>query len=53
MMIAVNPQSMKKDYADVAAGGYVYDSTKPLPPSYDRDDITVLGIPMMHSRETS
>lgn len=47
LMIAVNPQSMKKDYADVKAGGYfVYDSTKPLPPGYDRDDITHLGIPM-------
>ena len=33
MMIAVNPQSMKKDYADVKAGGYfLYDSSKPLPP---------------------
>src|SRR5690606_35223121 len=24
----------------------VYDNTKPLPPGYDRDDITHLGIPM-------
>ncbi|MBK6590664.1 MAG: 2-oxoacid:acceptor oxidoreductase subunit alpha [Acidobacteria bacterium] len=47
LMVAVNPQSMKKDYADVKAGGYfVYDSSKPLPPGYDRDDITLLGIPM-------
>ncbi len=47
MMIAVNPQSMKRDYADVVAGGFfVYDSTKPLPPTYDRKDITHLGIPM-------
>jgi 2-oxoglutarate ferredoxin oxidoreductase subunit alpha len=47
LMVAVNPQSMKKDYADVAEGGYfVYDSTKPLPPGYDRTDITHLGIPM-------
>ncbi|MGD9561085.1 MAG: 2-oxoacid:acceptor oxidoreductase subunit alpha [Pyrinomonadaceae bacterium] len=47
LMVAVNPQSMKKDYADTRAGGYfVYDSTKPLPPGYDREDITVLGIPM-------
>lgn len=47
LMVAVNPQSMKKDYLDVHEGGYfVYDSTKPLPPGYDRSDITHLGIPM-------
>ena len=47
LMVAVNPQSMKKDYADVKPGGYfVYDSTKPLAPIYDRTDITHLGIPM-------
>lgn len=48
MMIAVNPQSMKKDYADVAAGGYfLCDSSKPLPPNYERDDITHIPIPLM------
>jgi len=47
LMVAVNPQSMKKDYADTREGGYfVYDSTKPLPPDYTRTDITHLGIPM-------
>ncbi|HJS50436.1 MAG TPA: 2-oxoacid:acceptor oxidoreductase subunit alpha [Pyrinomonadaceae bacterium] len=47
LMVAVNPQSMKKDYADVRPGGYfVYDSTKPLPPGYERTDISHLGIPM-------
>ncbi len=47
LMVAVNPQSMKKDYADVRAGGYfVYDSTKPLAPGYDRSDIIHLGVPM-------
>jgi 2-oxoglutarate ferredoxin oxidoreductase subunit alpha len=47
LMIAVNPQSMKKDYADVRRGGYfVYDNTKPLPSGYDRTDIVHLGIPM-------
>ena len=49
LMVAVNPQSMKKDYADVAAGGYfVYDSSKPLHASYDRDDIKHIGIPLMN-----
>ena len=48
LMIAVNPQSMKKDYADVHPGGYfLYDSSKPLHPSYDRTDITHIGIPLM------
>ena len=29
-------------------GGYfLYDSSKPLPPGYERDDITHLGIPLM------
>ncbi|HVF29459.1 MAG TPA: 2-oxoacid:acceptor oxidoreductase subunit alpha [Pyrinomonadaceae bacterium] len=47
LMVAVNPQSMKKDYADTREGGYfVYDSTKPLPPGYDRAEITHVGIPM-------
>lgn len=48
LMIAVNPQSMKKDYGDVRAGGYfLYDSSKPLPPGYDRDDTTFIGVPLM------
>ena len=49
LMIAINPQSMKKDYADVREGGYfLYDSSKPLPPSYERTDITHIGIPLMN-----
>ena len=49
LMIAVNPQSMKKDYADVRDGGYfLYDSSKPLPPDYHRDDITHIPIPLMN-----
>ena len=48
LMIAVNPQSMKKDYAEVLAGGYfLYDSSKPLPPDYTRTDIHHIGIPLM------
>ncbi|MEP6849592.1 MAG: 2-oxoacid:acceptor oxidoreductase subunit alpha [Acidobacteriota bacterium] len=49
LMIAVNPQSMKRDYADVRTGGYfLYDSSKPLPPTYERTDITYIGIPLMN-----
>jgi 2-oxoglutarate ferredoxin oxidoreductase subunit alpha len=48
-MVSVNPQSMKKDYADVGEGGYfLYDSSKPLPPGYARTDITHIGIPLMN-----
>ncbi|HKP69872.1 MAG TPA: 2-oxoacid:acceptor oxidoreductase subunit alpha [Pyrinomonadaceae bacterium] len=47
LMVAVNPQSMKRDYADTREGGYfVYDSTKPLSPDYTRTDIKHVGIPM-------
>ena len=49
LMVAVNPQSMKKDYADVRQGGYfLYDSSKPLPPGFDRTDIIHIGIPLMN-----
>jgi 2-oxoglutarate ferredoxin oxidoreductase subunit alpha len=48
LMVAVNPQSMKRDYADVREGGYfLYDNSKPLSPVYDRTDITHIGIPLM------
>ncbi len=48
LMVSVNPQSMKKDYADVKPGGYfLYDSSKPLPPTFERNDITHIGIPLM------
>jgi 2-oxoglutarate/2-oxoacid ferredoxin oxidoreductase subunit alpha len=48
LMVCVNPQSMKKDVADVRAGGYfLYDSTKPLHSEYFRDDINYIGIPLM------
>src|SRR5512145_2656136 len=41
LMVAMNPQTWEKDVAEVEPGGYLfYDSTKPLPPSKFRDDIT-------------
>lgn len=46
IMISVNPQSMAKDVKEVVPGGYfMYDSTKRLDPSLERDDIHYLGIP--------
>ncbi|MBK8118965.1 MAG: 2-oxoacid:acceptor oxidoreductase subunit alpha [Sulfuritalea sp.] len=47
LMVAMNPQTWDRDIAEIEPGGYlVYDSTKALPRSRFRDDITVLGIPL-------
>ena len=46
-MVAMNPQTWDKDVAEIEPGGYLfYDSTKPMPPSKFRDDITVIGMPL-------
>jgi 2-oxoglutarate ferredoxin oxidoreductase subunit alpha len=46
MTIAVNSETLFRDYQEVLPGGYfIFDSTKDLPEKYDRDDITVIGIP--------
>src|SRR6202790_2274746 len=47
MMVAMNPETWDQDLAEIETGGYLfYDSTKPLPPSKFRDDITVIGAPL-------
>ena len=47
LMVAMNPQTWDNDVAEVDAGGWLfYDSTKPLPPSKFRDDVTALGMPL-------
>ena len=47
LMVAMNPQTWDRDLAEIDPGGYLfYDSTKPMPPSKFRDDITVVGIPL-------
>ncbi len=47
LMVAMNPQTWDKDVASIEPGGYLfYDSTKPLPASKFRDDITVIGVPL-------
>jgi 2-oxoglutarate ferredoxin oxidoreductase subunit alpha len=47
LMVAMNPQTWDKDVACIERGGYLlYDSTKPMPKSRFRDDITVIGIPL-------
>ena len=50
IMVSVNPQSLVKDIQSVKPGGYfIYDSTKLLHEELQRDDITVLGIPLMET----
>src|SRR5246127_5709145 len=47
MMVAMNPQTWDKDVASIEPGGYLfYDSTKPMPSSKFRSDITVIGVPL-------
>ena len=47
IMVAMNAQTYARDLADVTAGGWLlYDSTWPRSKTLDRDDITVLGIPL-------
>jgi 2-oxoglutarate/2-oxoacid ferredoxin oxidoreductase subunit alpha len=47
LMVAMNPQTWDQDVKGIEPGGYLlYDSTKPLPKSKFRDDITVVGVPL-------
>ena len=47
LMVAMNPQTWDQDLNEIEPGGYLfYDSTKPLPGSKFRDDITVVGVPL-------
>ncbi|MGA7280052.1 MAG: 2-oxoacid:acceptor oxidoreductase subunit alpha [Desulfocapsaceae bacterium] len=46
-IIAVNGQTLRDDYDMVQPGGYfLYDSTRELPESFNRDDVTLIGIPL-------
>ena len=46
LMVAMNPQTWAADVKEIESGGYLfYDSTRPLPPSAFRDDVTVIGMP--------
>ena len=47
LMVAMNPQTWKRDLVEIDPGGYlVYDSTKPLPHEAVREDLTMLGLPL-------
>jgi 2-oxoglutarate ferredoxin oxidoreductase subunit alpha len=47
LMVAMNPQTWVQDIASIEPGGYLlYDSTRPMPPSRFREDITIIGAPL-------
>lgn len=47
MVVAVNGQTLRQDYDSLVPGGYfLYDSSKALPEDFQRDDITIIGIPL-------
>jgi 2-oxoglutarate ferredoxin oxidoreductase subunit alpha len=47
LMVAMNPQTWDDDVASIDPGGYLfYDSTKPMPATKFRDDISVIGVPL-------
>jgi 2-oxoglutarate ferredoxin oxidoreductase subunit alpha len=47
LMVAMNPETWSQDVAEIETGGYLfYDSSKPLPASRLRDDVTAIGMPI-------
>src|SRR4029077_10005182 len=47
LAVAMNPQTWDADVKELTAGGYLlYDSSKPLPASKFRDDITLVDAPL-------
>src|SRR5262249_22380482 len=47
IMVAMNAETYAKDVKEVSSGGYlIYDSTWPRPALLNRDDITVIGVPL-------
>jgi 2-oxoglutarate ferredoxin oxidoreductase subunit alpha len=47
LLVAMNPQSWEADIRSLVPGGYMlYDSSKKLPASKFRPDVTVLGVPI-------
>jgi 2-oxoglutarate ferredoxin oxidoreductase subunit alpha len=47
LMVAMNPQTWDKDVASIDPGGYLfYDSSRPIPASKFREDITIIRMPL-------
>ena len=54
LMVAMNPQTWTQDVASIEPGGYLfYDSSKPLPASRFRSDITIIGVPLTEITNTA
>src|SRR6202142_1261224 len=50
LMVAMNPQTWGQDLREIESGGYLfYDSTKPMPKSNLREDVSVIGMPLTES----
>jgi 2-oxoglutarate ferredoxin oxidoreductase subunit alpha len=48
LMVGLNLETWDQDVTEIEPGGYLfYDSTKPMPRSKFRDDVTVIGVPLM------
>lgn len=47
LVVAVNGQTLLRDYRELAPGGYfLYDSSRDLTPDFDRADVTLIPIPL-------
>ena len=47
LIVAMNPETWKQDVSEIEPGGYLfYDSSRPIPPSQLRTDVTGLGMPL-------
>jgi 2-oxoglutarate ferredoxin oxidoreductase subunit alpha len=47
LMVAMNPETWNQDVSEIEPGGYLfYDSTRPLPESKLRTDVTAIGMPI-------
>ncbi len=47
LLVAMNPETWGEDVADIEPGGYIfYDSSRPVPKSAFRDNLTILGMPL-------
>ena len=47
LLVQMNPQTWEQDLAELEPGGYLfYDSSRPMPLSRFRDDVSVIGMPI-------
>ncbi|MDE0094611.1 MAG: 2-oxoacid:acceptor oxidoreductase subunit alpha [Gammaproteobacteria bacterium] len=48
IMVAMNAETYEQDVASLASGGYLlYDSTRSIPSELQRDDLELIGVPIM------